>query len=80
MERICVRLIIPVSYTHLVRDYYSQLVDAVQNGEEAIDSVLGGSLGIGNNYKGISEIAYSSIVDKDVYKRQRNTSLSIDVT
>lgn len=48
-----------------VRDYYSQLVDAVQNGEEAIDSVLGGSLGIGNNYKGISEIAYSSIVDND---------------
>lgn len=48
-----------------VRDYYSQLVDAVQNGEEAIDSVLGGSLGIGDNYKGISEIAYSSIVDND---------------
>ena len=48
-----------------VRDYYSKLVDAVQNGEEAIDSVLGGSFSPENNYKGISEIAYSAIVDND---------------
>lgn len=49
----------------VVTDYYSQLVQAIQNGEESIDSVLGGSFEGIKGYDGITDIAFSHIVDND---------------
>ena len=45
--------------------YYDELANNIQNGWESIDSVLGGSMEDIKGYKGITDIAFSHIVNDD---------------